>query len=298
MKNKIWLIGAGPMALDYVKVVKDLDVEYLVIGRGEESASVFYNEAGIRPITGGLDAFLQKNPVSCTHAIVAVGVELLAKTTIDLLNYGIENILVEKPAGLNREEIEKVARLTAEKGANVFVAYNRRFYASVIRAKEIIEEDGGVTSFNFEFTEWAHTIEPLKKAPGVKENWFLANSSHVVDLAFYLGGKPREISCYTAGGLSWHPSSSIFAGAGVSENGALLSYQANWRAPGRWGIEILTKRHRLILRPLEKLHVQEIGSITEVLVNIDDQKDIEHKPGLFHQTKSFIDHNYDLLIDI
>ena len=42
--------------------------------------------------------------------------------------------------------------------------------------KEIIAEDNGVTSFNFEFTEWSHEIEKLEKAPGVKENWFLANS--------------------------------------------------------------------------------------------------------------------------
>ena len=37
-------------------------------------------------------------------------------------------------------------------------------------------------------------IEKLNKVPGIKENWFLGNSTHVVDLAFYLGGKPKQIS--------------------------------------------------------------------------------------------------------
>lgn len=288
-QKKIWLVGAGPMAQDYVKVLNDIDADYLVIGRGQESANQFYKKTEVLPFTGGLDKFLKANPAKCSHAIIAVGVEALAQTTMDLLNYGIKNILVEKPAGLNKDEIEKVAALTKEKKANVFVAYNRRFYASVFKAQEIIEQDGGVTSFNFEFTEWAHTIEPLKNAPGVKENWFLANSSHVVDLAFYLGGKPKEISSYTAGGLIWHPSASIFVGSGVSENGALFTYQANWESAGRWSVEMLTKEHRLILRPLEKLQIQKRGrSQINFVDDIDYSADEKNKPGLFHQLDSFI----------
>ena len=299
VKKKIWLIGTGPMGQEYVNVLNDLDVEYLVIGRGQESANRFYEKTGVMPISGGLEIFLTSNPNKCSHAIVAVGVEALAQTTMDLLNYGIENILVEKPAGLNMVEIEKVVQLTAEKQSNVFVAYNRRFYASVIKAKEIIELDGGVTSFNFEFTEWAHTIEPLKKAAGVKENWFLANSTHVVDLAFYLGGKPKRMSTYITGGLSWHPSASIFTGAGVSENGVLFSYQANWESAGRWSVEMLTKEHRLILRPLEKLQIQKRGSVKVDLVEgIDYTLDEKYKPGLYLEVFNFIDNSFDILLSL
>ena len=300
MKQKnIWLVGAGPMAQDYVKVLNDLDAEYIVIGRGQESANQFYEKTKVLPITGGLDKFLKAKPEKCSHAIVAVGVEALAQTTMDLLNYGIENILVEKPAGLNNEEIEKVAVLTKEKKANVFVAYNRRFYASVFKAQEIIEQDGGVTSFNFEFTEWAHTIEPLKKAPGVKENWFLGNSSHVVDLAFYLGGKPKELSTYTAGGLSWHPSASIFSGAGISEKGALFSYQANWESAGRWTVEILTNNHRFIFCPLEKLQIQKKGSVKiDFDVYIDFTLDEKFKPGLYKMVQSFLNQDSSKLCTI
>jgi len=244
MNTSIWLIGAGPMAVDYIKVLNDLDVEFKVIGRGTDSAESVAEQTGILPYVGGLGPFLKNKSEQCTHAIVSVGVEKLTNTTIQLLEYGVKNILVEKPAGLNAKEIAQLADETKERGANVFVAYNRRFYASVIKAKEIIEKDGGVTSFNFEFTEWSHEIEKTTKAPDVKENWFLANSTHVVDLAFLLGGRPKEISSYTAGGLNWHPSASIFAGAGVSESGALFSYQANWESAGRWSVEIMTRKHR------------------------------------------------------
>ena len=291
MKN-IWLIGAGQMAVEYQTVLNDLNVNFKVIGRGEKSAKEFTEKTSVAPFVGGLKSFLSENPKQCTHAIVAVGVEKLAETTSQLLEYGIKNILVEKPAGLNIKEIETVANLTKDKNASVYVAYNRRFYASVLKAKKIIAEDDGVTSFNFEFTEWSHEIEKLEKAPGVKENWFLANSTHVVDLAFYLGGKPKEISSYVSGELDWHPSASIFSGAGISESGALFSYQANWESAGRWNVEMLTKETRLILRPMEKLQIQKRGSIeVKPVKNIDYTLDEMYKPGLYKQINAFLTDN-------
>lgn len=295
----MWLIGAGPMAVEYSKVLEALDVNYEVVGRGENSAKEFESFTMHPVLTGGLEFILSQKEMHIPEtAIVAVGVDMLYSATIELLNNGFKNILVEKPAGLNINEIEDVAKKAQKQNANVFVAYNRRFYTSVQYAKKIILEDGGVTSFNFEFTEWAHTIEPLETASTIKENWLLANSTHVVDLAFFLGGKPKNISTYVAGGLNWHPSGSIYSGAGVSENGALFSYSANWEAPGRWGVEILTNKHRLILSPLEKLQIQMIGSIERNLVKIDDQLDIGYKPGLFSQTSAFISGQYEDLIAI
>jgi predicted dehydrogenase len=210
---------------------------------------------------------------------------------LQLIKFGVQNILVEKPAGLNLKQVGQLACMSKEKNANVFIAYNRRFYASVIKAQEIIEQDGGVTSFNFEFTEWAHIIETIQKAEGVKENWFLANSTHVVDLAFYLGGTPKELCAFTAGSLSWHPSASIYSGAGVSECGALFSYQANWESAGRWSVEVLTKNHRLILRPMEKLQIQKKGSVAVDFAECDYTLDGSFKPGLYLQTQSFLNNH-------
>ncbi len=289
MKNQVWLIGAGGMAVDYAKVLKALNVDFLVIGRGEQSAKVFQDATGCEVVVGSLESYLLTKPSIPTHTIVAVGVEKLHETTLQLLHYGVKNILAEKPVGMNRREIEAVHKAAQKNNAHIFVAYNRRFYASVLKAQKIIEEDGGVTSFNFEFTEWAHVIGPLKKAEGSKEMLFLNNSTHVVDLAFYLGGKPGKFCAFTSGGLSWHPKSSIFSGAGVSESGALFSYQANWESAGRWSVEILTKNHRLILRPMEKLQIQKKGSMAVDFAECDYALDESFKPGLYLQTQSFLD---------
>lgn len=288
MNTKVWLIGAGGMSIDYAKVLQSQNIKFLVIGRGVQSANIFKDHIDCDVIDGGLDAFLMKKPDIPTHAIVAVGVEKLHEITHQLLDYGVKNILVEKPVGLNRVEIQTVHHLAQRKNANVYVAYNRRFYESVLSAQKIIEADGGVTSFNFEFTEWAHVIEPMKKAIGVKETLFLNNSTHVVDLAFYLGGRPQKLSAFTSGGLSWHPKASIFSGAGVSDCGALFSYQANWESAGRWSVEILTKNNRLIFRPMEKLQIQKKGSVSVTLVECDYSLDEKYKPGLYLQVQCFI----------
>ena len=287
------------MAQEYIKVLTALNVKFTVIGRGGGSAQRCEAVTGVKVIRGGLENFLLEVPDVCTHAIVAVGVEKLYGETTKLLDYGVTNVLVEKPAGLEKSEIDALVRDSYKKDAKVFVAYNRRFFASVLEAKRMIESDGGVASFHFEFTEWGHVIEPLKKGEGVKEKWFLGNSTHVVDLAFYLGGAPAEISCFSSGGLDWHPAASKFSGAGVSVSGALFNYQANWESAGRWRVEMLTDKRKLLLCPLEKLQEQKKGTVlTEEVESIDYSLDNKFKPGLFVQVQRFLQGATDELCNI
>ncbi len=286
--NPILLVGTGYMATEYAKVLKALGREFVTIGRGQASAEKFKETTGHAPIPGGIDAWLSTNKALFSKAIVAVSVNELGKVASSLLHHGFRSILLEKPGGASTEEIRQVAAETTETGAHVYLAYNRRFYASTLKAKEIIQEDGGVASFHFEFTEWSHVVGTQQIAREILEHWFLCNSTHVVDMAFFLGGKPRQMNSYAAGGLPWHPSASIFAGAGIADNGALFSYQANWEAPGRWGVEVLTRKHRLIFRPLEELHIQAIGSVAIQKVEIDNALDLQFKPGLYRQVEDFL----------
>lgn len=295
----IWLIGAGPMAIEYAKVLDALHVEFTVIGRGLTSSQSFTEKTGKPVIIGGLSQFLERNPHPANAAIVSVGIEHLTPATNLLLDYGICNILLEKPGGVNSIEITALARKTQQKNATVLLAYNRRFYSSVIEAQKIIEKDGGVQSFNFEFTEWSHLIANLPhKNSMTLSNWFLASSTHVADLAFFLGGIPTKIHSMTAGALDWHPAASRFSGCGITDRNALFSYHANWAAPGRWGVEFLTANSRLIFRPMEKLQIQKIGSVEISDVSIDNKLDISFKPGLYLQTKSFLANECACFCDI
>ncbi len=124
-----------------------------------------------------------------------------------------------------------------------------------------------------------------------------ANSSHVIDLAFFLGGEPKEMSCYTAEELSWHKPS-CFVGAGVTTKGILFNYQANWNAPGRWAVEIQTPLHRIYLKPMEQLQLQDKGSVKVYPVEIDDHLDKEYKPGFFLETKTFLEQEQERLCSL
>ena len=284
----IWIIGAGTIAQEYAKVLTALGYQFQMIGRGEEKARQVEETLGYKVIRGGLDNYIESVPEVPETAIVATNLGSLAPNTIALLKYGVKRVLCEKPGFLYPEECEKVASLAKEKEAEVYLAYNRRFFSSVLKAKEIIAEDGGVTSFNFEFTEWGHVIAKYNKPQDELKNWFYANSSHVVDLAFFLGGVPVKMDCHTAGEISWHKPA-IFVGVGVTDKGALFSYQANWAALGRWGVEVLTSQHRLYLRPMESLQIQNLGSVAINPVEIDDHLDKEFKPGFYLETKSFLE---------
>jgi predicted dehydrogenase len=281
------LVGAGEMAQSYAKVLRAQNVYFEVVGRGDGSASLFEAKTSVRVHRGGIQTYLNGQRPVPEMAIVAVDVDQLAPVTLQLIKKGVRRILVEKPAGLTIAEIREVAVIAAKNDAKVFVAYNRRFYASVRKAIELIQEDGGSTSFHFEFTEWAHVVEKLPSAI-VKREWFLANSTHVIDMAFFLGGRPTQIASYVAGNLDWHPAGARFVGAGRTESGALFSYCANWTSAGRWGVEIMTRKHRFIFKPLEKLQVQDIGSLVVNELALDSGLDQEFKPGIFLQTQCFL----------
>ena len=59
---------------------------------------------------------------------------------------------------------------------------------------KIVQQDGGIISVHFEFTEWIHTINPEDYDDESLNKWIIANSSHVIDTVFYLIGNPKIIN--------------------------------------------------------------------------------------------------------
>ncbi|MCK6604145.1 MAG: hypothetical protein L6Q59_04535 [Ignavibacteriaceae bacterium] len=276
------------MAVEYAKVLNHLNIEYTCVGRSEESCASFLEKTGHIAIPGGLNKFLDAKVEEFTEVIITVNMEQLFSVSKSTIEAGYKKLLVEKPGGLNFGEISELNQIAEDYNAKVYIAYNRRFYTSVLKAKELIEEDGGILSFHFEFTEWSHVIEKLEKPDIVKQNWFLGNSTHVVDLAFFLGGIPVKMESFKSRELPWHKNGSVFTGAGITDKGALFSYHANWESAGRWGVEVMTNRRKLILRPLEQLYVQYLGKLELIKCEIDDTFDKSFKPGLYTQTLSFL----------
>lgn len=293
IKENIWLIGCGQMSLEYFKVLKNLNCNFKVIGRGFKSAREFERKTNYKVYLGGVNYNIKKFNIPKV-AIVAVTADQLSVVSKKLIKAGVKKILVEKPGALNFKELKK---LSSVKKSKIFISYNRRFYESVIQAKKIINRDGGLKSINFDFTEWSSKIKKIKFNSEIKKKWVISNSSHVIDLSFFLSGRPKVWSQWSRGKLDWH-STARFCGAGISEKGVIFSYLSDWSSPGRWGIELMTLKHRLILRPMEKLQIVDLKSLKPRFYVPKNKLDFKFKPGLFLQTKLFLKGDHKQLCSI
>ena len=285
MKNPIWLVGASKISQDYLKVLVALKKPFEVIGRRKKSALSFYKKTRHNVKVGGVKLNL-KSYVPNT-AIVAVGVDRLFQVSKDLIKAGTKRILLEKPGSLNLKEISLLNSFAKKNKTEVLIAYNRRFYSSVLKMKSLIKKDGGIKSTNFEFTEISKNIDNLKKSNRIKNRWLIANS-HVLDLVFYLCGRPKNWKNWTNGKLNWHQSSARFCGSGITEKGIMFSYLSDWLSPGSWKIEFMTKKNRYILKPMEILQTMKLNTFNIVNIKLNNFYDKKFKPGLYQQTKKFL----------
>jgi len=294
-KKEVLLIGTGRMARDYIKVLRALRVTPIAVGRSKKSTAAFEKDTGIPVQSGGISAFKKTRGVIPPSAIIAVSAENLSAVAKEVISAGCRRILLEKPGGLALKDIQSVSRAAKKKGVQVFIGYNRRFYSSIVKAKKYIKDDGGAISFSFSFYERLLQKEKLKKlgiSPKAQKRWFIVNAIHVIDTAFYLGGLPQKIAGFTAAGPLWAPHPTLFSGAGMTHGNIPFYYEANWELEGPWSVEVGTKKRKLILAPLETLKVEKDGVIRDSVLN--DSFDARFKPGLYHQTKAFLEMRHDL----
>ncbi len=285
----IWIIGTGGIGEEYARILHELGKSFIAIGRSEEKAQKFEVNTSFKAVSGGLDQFLSTNPQMADAAIVATGIRELLPACKSLIAAGISQLLIEKPGGLHESEIAELAALCDQHNVHALIAYNRRFYGSVMKAQDVISKDGGLTSFHFEFTEWSHRIAEIERPAEILRHWFLGNSTHVADTAFFVGGWPEEFCSFRSGNLSWHPTASVFTGAGKAKSGALFSYEANWESAGRWSIVFNTFHRKLILMPMEGLFTTLKGRVDVVPMEFDNTLDTAYKPGFYLQTKAFVE---------
>lgn len=301
VNQPVLIVGAGDMAGEYVKTLYHLGMtaeKMHVVGRGKEKAERFAQQFNVRCQSGGTAALTSIS--GHERAIVAVSHLELPNVAKVLIERGSRYILIEKPGALYKFQLEELEALAKQKSAHVFVAFNRRFFPSVDAVRNIIEEDGGLLSCHFDFTELENLVlreKESKRLPDeVLRRWGIVNSFHVIDLFLNLAGRPRDWKSFQLGSLPWHPKGATFSGAGITEKNVLFSYLSTWNGAGRWGLELTTSRRKMILRPLEVLNIQKKGSFS--LEEVKLQREPEKlKPGFFAQVKAFLDWSNGLGID-
>ncbi len=297
MKNiKLLLLGSGGMAADYTKVLKELKVDFQVLGNSVSGCQRFTQITGIQATPHLKDQI--KHYSNVDYVVNCVSSHKLYEINKLLIKHKFKYVLTEKPGAFGSQQVNELATKSDSMGVKMFVAYNRRFYASVDKLVDLIKKESGVTSFHFNFTELVKTVLSHVNEKEVLENWFFVNSLHVIDLAFYLSGEPEFLDVNVSDRSYWH-NPMIFSGSGRTKSKALFSYIADWTSAGRWGIEVNTKHNKYFLQPLEELRQMKKDSMKVEKLTLDNKLDIKFKPGLFNQLKAFLyNHKDERLIDI
>ncbi|MCK5613627.1 Gfo/Idh/MocA family oxidoreductase [Candidatus Pacearchaeota archaeon] len=285
--KKIILFGSGYMANEYLKVLKVLSAEVIVIGRDEDKAKALADEYGYVGYGKGVSALEKIKVNEVDWVINAALVDSLAEINKACLNVGLHKILIEKPGALNLSELKDVLSHSKDDGEFLRIAFNRRFYNSVRKLEEKVVADEGALGCFFDFTDREKDILQNPWSEKVVNRWGWCNALHVIDTAFFLIGEPEEITVLKDGGFDCHTSGSSYAGCGKTKQ-CLFSYFATWSGGGRWNIEISTKEGRYKLSPVESLVFCRKNQFSWENILLDDQDDEKYKPGLYKMVKSIV----------
>ncbi len=251
--KSVLIIGAGNIVNHYAFALSKMGIKNVtIISKNQKSSFNICNQYGFKPLFGGYENNLSNLP-KMDLVIVATPVMTLLPAAQYALECGQTNILIEKPGSLYYKDLISLSEKFPN--ANLRIAYNRLQYPNLHLLKEISKNEGGITSCTFTFTEWLDRIDFTKYSSSILERWGIANSLHVISMAFELIGFPKIFTPYQFGSLDWHPSGSIFVGCGISEKNIPFSYHADWNSTGRWGIEIMTSKNAYRLISLEELYM-------------------------------------------
>ena len=282
------VLGYGNMGKHYLQALQSLGIGQIrVCSRSQEPLNQLAKLPNVTTIAGGFRS-LECVPTLGELAIVATPIAELIPAAKHLADLGFKKILIEKPASLWSKEIIELEKYLTLKGVGAYCAYNRVTYPSLVETRFRAAEEGGITSCVYSFTEIIGEDWEQHYSADELSRWGVANSLHPISMAHALIGLPMTWSGHRSGGLSWHPSGSVFVGSGVTEDDVPFGYQADWGSKGRWSVEINTSKASYRLCPLEKLYAKtsSLSNWEEIPVAVYDP---EVKVGFAEQLAAILD---------
>ncbi len=258
--RSVLVIGGQEMAKQYISALSNFGIKDItLISKSGGGLDDFCKEKGVKSLVGGFEDQLP-NVKKVDLVIIACPILLTVKAAELAIDNGQDNIIIEKPGALYYDKLLTLHRKVSSQ--KIRVGYNRLVYPNLHKLKQLVAQEGGITSCRFSFTEWIHRMDIKKDDPEVYHRWGISNSLHVISMAFELIGMPKDIQTYQHGKLDWHPTGSIFVGSGISDKEIPFSYNADWGSGGRWGIEVNTNEKSYQLIPLEDLYVCPKGKVS------------------------------------
>ena len=190
-----WLvIGIGDITTK--RVIPAIEAEPRSVLYGVVSRDRAKGERYAGRVCTDLDSALSDPGVDAVY--VATPVFLHAPQTIAALRAG-KHVLCEKPVGMNYQEAAGMARAARETGKTLGIAYYRRMYPKLQRARELLERGavGRPVFAEINCHDWfqdedgrrAWLLDPKKSGGGPLYDI----ASHRIDVLNFLFGKPVKV---------------------------------------------------------------------------------------------------------
>lgn len=281
-KVKIGIIGAGNIAGEHLKVIRDIDGLSVVgiTSRTRFKAEALAAEFNIPSVCDSIEELVDR--CQPDGLLVLVSAKMIFSVTRDIIPLKIP-LFIEKPPGLCPDETLSLADLCKRHNVMNMVGYNRRFYSVFHKGLDVVKRHGKLLGVAVEGHERFWNIAG-KVDKTLQSNWIFANSTHTIDLLRFFGGDIREIS--TVNNSHVEETGDQFAAVMGFENGAIGNYISHWYSPGGWSVRLFGEGVTVEFRPLEKgIWMDTSFKANEIL---PDDVDLNYKPGFFRQMQAFV----------
>ena len=282
-KKRIILIGTSSIAEFHVKALRKAGLEVVAVASSNTnsiSQKRFAKKNGIKKEFTSWKKMIQEEKYD--GIVIATRIQ----STIEILLESIKKnvpILVEKPISFESKKIENILE---KSHPFIMVGYNRRFYKTVKKIKElVIKEKDQILAVMF--------------APeNLDEKSFLKNSSHSIDILRYIFG---EIKLKHKEKIMINKTKKTVTATFTNKKNDLIKLIINWEASDNFSLSIFIRNKKILLKPYEELFIFDEMKIIEpdstspirkyvpkMKKNIKlESADRKIKPGFFQQSKTF-----------
>jgi predicted dehydrogenase len=277
-KFKVAIIGAGYMAEEYLKVFSKKKIHCeAIFSRTLSKSKILKKKYNIKKIYKSLNDLKNDNKINALIIVVNAESTQNLINNLDIHKY---RVLCEKPVGINFEETKKI--ISKIKNKHFYVALNRRFYGSNLKANNLINKNKGKRFISIRDQEMQNF-----KSKNVNKNLMYCNSVHLIDyINIYARGKLLKIQRlkkFKNNKFSENLTRLVFS----SKDEVL--YHCNWNSPGPWSVNIIQKNHSIEMKPLENLVQEKLIENQRIKIFYNKSKiDCKFKPGLFYQVSEFL----------
>jgi predicted dehydrogenase len=282
---KVAIVGAGGMAREHARAFSALpNVEVVgLTSRTRAKADSLASELGIDVVVDSIDELHART--SADLLIVAVP-ELSANPVAIKAFTHPWAVLMEKPAGYDLADAERIAAAARGRTAPIMVGLNRRFYSSARTIAADLETRPNEKRFiHVQDQQSYEEARRYNHPPQVVEKFMYANSIHLIDLIpFFARGKLSRVQQVTP----WRGEATEVMLAYVEfDSGDSALYEGLWKGPGPWAANVSTPGKRWIMQPLEDATYQNAGERARHTIERSED-DRKYKAGFLLQAKAAV----------